>query len=154
MADHVFEQIMVALETKLADISTVNGYRTTVAEVNRGPIQPNTTPAINLSQEDWAPDDDNQAERNRRVSGVLTVSLEYWLADDESTPGAAANAALADMEEALFDDADDTLGGVADSMSMASTGILYRASGGELTGAIMDLNIRVSRLIGKPAVIL
>jgi hypothetical protein len=150
------ETIASALATRLALITTTNGYTTNLGgKVFRGRRRLDETmiPSVVLIEgNDRVTDESRSAPRpggrNKQVKLAQRYTLEGHLECDADHPNDAAHDAIADLKTAIFSEM--TLGGLVRDIKYIGRTISAREDGIEVVSGAIEIEIEYTEELGNP----
>lgn len=151
MAKSISQQIIEAVQARAESILVSGGYNSNAGQRvywARPGIEPALLPCVVI----W-PGAETQTERDvvsRGAQYVLEIKVEALADADLDATGTHAEELLADLREAIFGPADDTLGGLAAGLSDAGAERIPRADGSLIEGASITLTVEYYGQHGDP----
>lgn len=150
MTDTVALQIVNAIATRLADITTANGYNTDPAIFKgRREFTWNDSSPIRISV--WAPEatppEKNHAER---IDVSLVVVVEGFGNADFDDPYVLAQQMIGDIKTAVFGPTDQYLGDLIAGMRWSGDTAVMPEPGSKVVSTQTLITVEYPELIGKP----
>lgn len=151
MPASISKQIVQALRTRAAGITKANGYNTDAGKVvivNRETFDEETEiPSVMIlpglvSQSDRRGDDEVLWSRPFVIEAIAT--------EDTDNPGDVAEDLMADLQQAILDPADVTLGGLAVDVTLGDMATALTEDGSNIAGAFIDFTVVFSTGYGNP----
>lgn len=140
------KRILLALQARLEEISTSNGYATDVAGVTYGSVPPTPDdPLPLLVFLDTAGEASEAMGGSDLIASVTIAGFVEWGAD----PFAILDL-RADIKRAVFRDQDRDLGGLISGLSLARQSTVPREAGGKVIGCTVTVAIHYDEAFGRP----
>lgn len=145
------EQILDALRTQLATITTGNGYENDIVNVQRWKQRGNSvqdTPCIVIA----AGEETKNPTPNPLYTCDLPVFIDVWLAqeeDDETATDTLLSSLLGDVEKCVM--ANTTLGGLANDILIRGNAPFEGIEGSPHAGIVVIIQINYEHLFSDPS---